>query len=63
MIFVLNFSQLWLLGTFSFTLRVIEIGTFKPKEDSTMSSYPCELRRYSSKRRVAGSSLGANTEF
>ena len=33
--FVLNFSQLWLLGTFSFILRVIEIGTFKPKEDKT----------------------------
>ena len=29
----------------------------------TMSSYPRELRRYSSKRGVAGSSLGADTEF
>ena len=29
----------------------------------TMSSYPRELRRYSSKRGVAGLSLGADTEF
>ena len=32
-------------------------------EGWTMSSYPRELRRYSSKRGVAGSSLGADTEF